>query len=207
MSAHFTYVRLGLEWGRTGQQALDVRLKALGRVFADAGCHIVGRFAPQLGWAADEATVLIEGSGDVADQAAAIDELTLQTPVLRSSTVGLFPTARPAGPLALKAGGVYVHRWFTVDTPTLDEFVSLSAEAWPDFEDRFDAQIFGLFRAGQSESDTAAGHTRLLLLTRYSGHGVWEASRDPTTAAMQIFARRQLLTRHTIAASSLLVGA
>ena len=207
MSAHFTYVRLGLEWGRAGQQALDARLKALGPVFADAGCRIVGRFAPQLGWAADEATVLIEGSGDTADQAAAIDELTLQAPVLRSSTVGLFPTARPAGPgaLVLKSGGVYVHRWFTVDTPTLDEFVSLSAEAWPDFEDRFDAQIFGLFTAEESESDTAAGHTRLLLLTRYGDHGVWEASRDPTTAAMQIFARRQLLTRHTIAASSLLV--
>ena len=29
--------------------------------------------------------------------------------------------------------------------------------------------------------------SRLLLITRYGDHGVWEASRDPTTEAMQIF--------------------
>jgi len=44
------------------------------------------------------------------------------------------------------------------------------------------------------------------LITRYADHGVWEASRDPTSEAMQIFARRQQLTRRSWAASTLLVS-
>ena len=70
---------------------------------------------------------------------------------------------------------------------------------------RFDTKIFGLFHANQTQTQTPFGHTRLLLLTRYASHGVWEDSRDPSTEAMVIFAQRQLLTRHTIASSSLLV--
>jgi hypothetical protein len=71
----------------------------------------------------------------------------------------------------------------------------------------FDARIFGLLKAEPSAEDHAAGVVRLLLLTRYASHGVWEESRDPTTEAMQIFARRQQLTRRTWAASTRLVPA
>ena len=86
-----------------------------------------------------------------------------------------------------------------------EEFVSLSAQAWPDFEAKFDARIFGLFEAEQSAADKAADEIRFLLITRYGDHGVWETSRDPATEAMRIFARRQALTRYTRAASTLLV--
>ena len=47
--------------------------------------------------------------------------------------------------------------------------------------------------------------TRVFLLTRYKDHGVWEASRDPSTTAMKAFARRQALTRVTWNASTLLI--
>jgi hypothetical protein len=100
---------------------------------------------------------------------------------------------------------VYVHRWFAVEAGAEDEFVQLSSQGWAHFETLFDARIFGLFRAETSEADRADGVTRLLLVTRYGDHGVWEASRDPTTEAMQIFIRRQQLTRRSWAASTRLV--
>ena len=84
----------------------------------------------------------------------------------------------------------------------MDEFVELSTQGWRDFEVRFDASIYGLFEAGRTPDDLDLGVLRLLLITRYGDHGVWEASRDPTSEAMQAFARRQALTRYSIAASS-----
>ncbi len=41
-------------------------------------------------------------------------------------------------------------------------------------------------------------------MTRYKDHGVWEASRDPTTEGMKTLMRRQAITRVTWAASTLL---
>lgn len=206
MSAAFTYLRLSIGQGRQAQQDLDARLQALApRLQADGG-RLVGRFTAQLGWAANETAVLLQGIGQ--ESSKAVRELVDAVVVGAAEVTELTPTARPAqeGPLVLAPGGIYVHRWFTVETPDLERFVDLSARAWPDFEGRFDTQIFGLFRASESPAEAAAARTRLLLLTRYADHGVWEASRDPSTEAMQIFAQRQLLTRHTIASSSLLVA-
>ena len=87
----------------------------------------------------------------------------------------------------------------------MPEFLTLSTEGWRDFETRFDAHIFGLFTAERSSLDRQKGVTRLLLLTRYKDHGVWEASRDPSTAAMQAFQRRSAITKDTWNASTLLV--
>ncbi|HWA64000.1 MAG TPA: hypothetical protein VG939_21690 [Caulobacteraceae bacterium] len=167
---------------------------------AAAGGDVVAQFQPQLGWWANEAAVLAHG-GDLAPVEAAIAKEGLVVERHR-----LTPTARPRAEDRLIGGGVYVHRWFTVGAADVDEFVALSAEAWPSFETQFDAKIFGLFRAEPDAADAAAGQVRLLLLTRYGDHGVWEASRDPTTDAMQIFFRRQQLTRQTRACSTLLVG-
>ena len=114
-------------------------------------------------------------------------------------------TARPSASDRLKPGGIYVHRWFVIATPSLAEFVDLSTTGWRDFEARFDTNIFGLFTAEQTPQDKAAGQTRLLLLTRYRDHGVWEESRNPTTDAMAAFQRRQLITRDTWNVSTLLV--
>jgi len=102
-------------------------------------------------------------------------------------------------------GGVYVHNWFHIDADAVEAFVALSVEAWPDFETRFEARIFGLFLAEASETDLGQGARRLLLMTRYRDLGEWQASRDPTTEAMKTFARRRELTRVSLARSCLLI--
>ena len=116
------------------------------------------------------------------------------------------PTIRPADADRPATGGVYVHRWFAIEAGAETEFVALSSQGWAHFEMLFDAKIFGLFRAEPLAADRAQNVTRLLLITRYGDHGVWEASRDPSTEAMQILMRRQALTRRTWAASTRLVG-
>ena len=87
----------------------------------------------------------------------------------------------------------------------LNEFLALSQQGWGDFEARFDTKIFGLFTVERTTSDISLGGQRLLLITRYKDHGVWEASRDPSTAAMDAFRRRSAITRETWNASTLLI--
>ena len=71
---------------------------------------------------------------------------------------------------------------------------------------QFNHLLRALFQADRTAEDVARDQVRQLLLTRYRDHGVWEASRDPTSDAMQIFARRQAITRWTKGCSTLLAG-
>jgi hypothetical protein len=189
----YDYVRLTLARVPTPHQALAALLRGT--------ANVVGQFAPQFGWAGNEAVALLRRpDGEFARP--------LDAPGLIADAGGepLTPTLRPADDALPKAGGIYVHRWFEVDAGAADEFVELSGRGWERFEAQFDTQIFGLFRAGVSPADAESGVQRLLLLTRYADHGVWEASRGPTSEAMQIFARRAQLTRRSWAASTLLVA-
>jgi hypothetical protein len=186
----YDYARLTLARVPTPHQALAA--------FLSERAGVVGQFAPQLGWANNEAAVLLrDSSGEV-----------LEAPglVLGAKVERLTPTLRPVGDAPPLPGGIYVHRWFEVEAGAANEFVELSGRGWERFEAHFDTQIFGLFRADASPADAEAGVERLLLLTRYADHGVWEASRDPTSEAMQIFARRAQLTRRSWAASTILVN-
>jgi hypothetical protein len=187
----YDYAFLTLARVPTPHQALAAHLRG-------AAVKVVGQFAPQLGWANNEAAVL----------ARAIEPGALTVPnlVVQTKVESLTPTLRPADDAITQPGGVHVHRWFEVGAGDTDEFIELSGQGWQRFEAQFDTQIFGLFRAAPSVADREANLQRLLLITRYADHGVWEASRDPTSEAMQIFARRQQLTRRTWAASTLLVG-
>jgi hypothetical protein len=206
MAECFEYLSLTLERGRQPHRALAEALAKAAPALEACDARLLGQFSPQLGWAANEAAVLLRcGAG--------FDKDAAHTVVLKAEGVAggagqtLSLAARPGTADRLTHGGIHVHRWFTVGAADRDEFVQLSAQAWPDFEAKFDARIFGLFDAQQSAADLAVDEKRLLLITRYGDHGVWEASRDPTTEAMQIFARRQALTRFTRAASTLLVAA
>ena len=87
------------------------------------------------------------------------------------------------------------------------EFLKLSVEAWVDFEARFETQVFGLFAAEPSDEDIRDGARRLLLMTRYRDLAEWQKSRDPTTEAMKVFARRRELTRSSLARACVLVPA
>jgi hypothetical protein len=195
--AAYDYLTLTLKRGPAARAEFVKRLGASGLA---AGGKAVGLFVPQLGWEAAQAALLVE-RGDTA----ALQALAGAPEVISCEAHELAPTIRPTPGAVLKPGGIYVHRWFEVDGSTFDEFIALSAEAWPDFESRFDAQIFGLFDLTSARAGDTPGHRHLLLVTRYGSHGVWEDSRDPSTAAMQTFARRAMLTLSTRAASTLLV--
>ena len=190
-----------------------VRVKSGRDVFAklvsdlgELGGDLYGVFQPQLGFASNEAVVMTTG-GDVGKLLGDLDE------VVSVETQMLAPTLRPADTSSLyrdgwPKGGICVHRWFTVEAEGVDEFVALSGEAWESFEVNFDAQIAGLFRAERTQDDQVAGVERLLLLTRYGSHGVWEDSRNEAAdpEAWKRFLRRHALTRETTGRSSLLVA-
>jgi hypothetical protein len=167
------------------------------------GGEIIGVFTPQLGWDSNELAVLIrwsEGLGQPRD--AAIAGIGAAPQVAGFERHALGSTVRPRLEDQLKPGGIYVHRWFEIRSADREEFVRLSAEGWIDFERRFATNIFGLL----AETAPRAPTLKLLLLTRYADHGVWEASRDPTTDAMKSFQRRAQLTLSSRGCSTLLAG-
>lgn len=204
----YDYLFLDLDDAKSGATptkayAEFVRSRTAG--IAAAGGEVLGLFTPQLGWVARQAALLVRWGPNAKGRDREIAALIRDPTVRFGQRAHLEPTLRPGAADRPKPGGIYVHRWFVVETQKVPEFLTLSAEGWRDFEARFDTQIFGLFRAERSIDDKHARVTRLLLITRYGDHGVWERSRDPSTAAMAAFARRQVLTRDTWAASTLLV--
>ena len=164
---------------------------------------VLARFTPQLGWANDQSALLI---GRDAGEQGGLDEgaVSALTRTLGVEHHRLTATARPNDVSPPWPGGIYVHRWFIVPDANVPEFVELSVQGWRDFETRYDARIYGLFHSTSAEGGPGIGDRRLLLLTRYASHSVWEISRDPRTDAMATFRRRQALTRRTWAASTLL---
>jgi hypothetical protein len=188
----YQYFELHLGRERTAQATLA---KA---VYGALGDKAVAVFAPVLGFASDQALVLIDGE-------ASADAVLKGSGVVSAQRRRLTPTIRPTPGAQPMAGGVYVHNWFTIDGSGFDEFVKLSGDAWPDFESKFDARIYGLFAAEASPDDMQQGQRRLLLMTRYRDLGEWQKSRDPTTEAMKIFARRRELTRVSLARSCSLI--
>lgn len=184
----YDYFHLTLGRERAAQKALADHLRSDPKV--------VAVFAPLLGFASNEALVLARSGGSV-DGAPGVAGVQRHH---------LTPTLRPTEDVSPPPGGIYVHNWFTIDGDAAGEFVKLSGEAWPDFESRFDTQIYGLFLAAESEADRSQGARRLLLMTRYRDLGEWQASRDPSSAAMQVFARRRELTRTSLARACLVVA-
>lgn len=203
-SAVYDYLFLTLARGPAPHPALARLLTQIAPQLSAQSGEVVGQFAPQLGWSNTEAAVLVRWATGRRGDLAAITEPDL---VADSRIEPLFATIRPADDARPGPGGIYVHRWFEIEAEAADEFVGLSSQGWSTFETLFDARIFGLFRREPTDAERASGALRLLLLTRYGDHGVWEASRDPTTEAMQVFARRQQLTRRSWAASTRLVPA
>lgn len=176
----YDYFQLTVGRQRTGQKVLADHLHA--------DPQVVAVFAPLLGFASNTALVLARAGTDLEGAPGVVTQVDRLTPTLR-------PTADAAPP----ATGIYVHNWFTVDGEAVDEFVTLSGEAWPDFEDRFETKIYGLFLAAESAAERADGARRLLLMTNYRDLGEWQVSRDPSSAAMQVFAKRRELTRVSLA--------
>jgi hypothetical protein len=189
MTARYDYLTITLARGR--QPWADLSKAARGV----AG--VAGLFQGQLGFASNEAVVLLRDA-----PSDAVAALRAAPGVVALSSDGLTPTVRPADGKQLKRGGIYVHRWFTVDGDRVGDFISLSNRAWENFEGSYDTEIFGLFTAAPSDDDRRGGAGRLLLLTWYASHGVWEASRDQTRDPAGLFVQRHALTRSTVGKSS-----
>jgi hypothetical protein len=189
----YDYLELGVGREREAVALTAARLKA-------SAVLPVAVFSPLLGYPSNTVLALFPALEAEAAQTVARTE-----GVVSSVRTRLSATARPVAGAAPVPGGVYVHNWFHIDADAAEAFVALSVEAWPDFETRFEARIFGLFLAEASETDLGQGARRLLLMTRYRDLGEWQASRDPTTEAMKTFARRRELTRVSLARSCLLI--
>ncbi|HEX4184054.1 MAG TPA: hypothetical protein VHY34_12430 [Caulobacteraceae bacterium] len=198
--AVYDYVAFELPAGRAAWDSLrgQMRTAVVPAVRAAAG-QVLGVFFPQLGFAANEGALLVRWPEEAAADKASID---VPGATVRSRDQ-LRATLRPGDADAPKPGGIYVHRWFTVAPANVETFVGLSGQAWPSFEAGFDSNIFGLFRA---DAPAANGDARMLLLTRYADHGVWEASRQPAPTAREAFGSRHELTTSTIARSSILLS-
>jgi hypothetical protein len=180
MAARYDYLTITLERGRLPDFA-----KAAGGI---AG--VIGLFQGQLGFASNEMVLLSR-------DAPSLERLRAAPGVQAIDAEVLTPTVRPGDDAQLKRDGIYVHRWFTVDGDRVEDFVALSNKAWENFEGSYETEIFGLFTAAPRD-----GAGRLLLLTWYASHGVWEASRDQTRDPAGLFVRRHALTRTTIGRSS-----
>lgn len=206
-AAMYDYLFLDLEDapGSTPVRAFADVARARAPEIAAAGGEVLGLFTPQLGWVSRQAALLVRWGPGAKGRDKAVFALSRDKTVRNVQRAELEPTLRPAADERPQAGGIYVHRWFAVESKSVPEFLELSQQGWRDFEARFDSKIFGLFTAERSANDKRTGVTRLLLITRYGDHGVWETSRDPTTDAMAAFIKRQGLTRDTWAASTLFV--
>lgn len=189
----YNYYELRVGRERNAQRTLAEQ------VYAGGADGVLGVFAPLLGYASNEALVLT-------DERASSDAVLKGSGVAAAEWRRMSPTLRPHQGARPEAGGIYVHNWFTIDAEAFDEFVQLSGAAWMDFEAKFDARIYGLFAVEPQAGETASGSRRLLLMTRYSDLAEWQKSRDPTTEAMQIFARRRELTRVSLARACVLVA-
>ena len=198
----YAYLTVGLQRGRAAWQAFANHVTGPGAAAANgAGGELVGLFSPQLGFASNQAVILLRWPAGEAG----VEKLVGTDAVVISQIDVLTPTLRPREGQSLRDGGIYVHRWFTVDGDRVADFVDLSGRAWTNFEGAYDTEIFGLFTAAATAEDEALGQGRLLLLTWYASHGVWEASREQTVDPEGLFVKRNALTRSTIGRSSVRV--
>ena len=204
MPAHYDYLTFTLArgakaWADFAAHVRSVAAPAIER----AGGEVVGLFQGQLGFASNEAVMLLRWPTAQRDR---LRELDVAPGVVAMHPQKLTPTLRPADDAVLKRGGIYVHRWFTVDSDNAADFVALSGRAWAAFEGNYDTEIFGLFGAETTAEDLRTNAGRLLLLTHYASHAVWEGSREQTRDPQGAFAKRHELTRSTIGRSALVLS-
>ncbi len=182
----------------TVSRAPDAQRTAAAAIYAALGDRAVAIWSPLLGMPSDRLLVLAAHGAPARS--------ILQAPGVTGAAARdrLTPTLRPKDGATPAPLGVYVHNWFTIDD-TVDEFVRLSGEAWPDFEAAFETRIFGLFLAEASDADRAANGRRLLLMTGYRDLAEWQKSRNPQPTARAAFQRRRELTRVSLARACVLI--
>ena len=201
MAVGYEYLTYTLPRGRAGWTEFASYVRNTIAPALTSGVELLGLFSPQLGFASNEGVVFVRRGSS-----ASLPNVLLEPATAALTTHDrLHATVRPGVSDRLKQGGIYVHRWFCIDGERVEEFVDLSNRAWSGFEGAYDTEIFGLFRVEPNETDLAEGAARLLLLTWYKIHAVWEASREQAHDTKSLFAQRHQLTRATIGKSSVRV--
>jgi hypothetical protein len=201
--SHYDYLTFQLARGRQAWADFTAHVREIAApAIQGAGGEMIGLFQGQLGFASNEAVVLLRWPNANRDH---LRELDRAPAVVTMHPEKLTPTVRPADDKQPKRGGIYVHRWFTVDADSVADFVALSNRAWQNFESSYETEIFGLFTAEMTAADLREGAGRLLLLTYYASHAVWENSREQTNDPAGLFVQRHALTRSTIGRSSRLI--
>ena len=200
----YLFLSFAVDRARSAPRDFAGRLAEHKALVTNAGGELVGYFAQQLGWGSDEAALILRWPAEAPGREAAVAAVAADPALAAVRRDRLTPTLRP-GPTDLPpSGGIFVHRLFEIAAADKAEFVDLSGKAWGDFEGGFDSDIFGLFETAQTAAEARSGRQRMLLITRYADHGVWEASRQPSARAADLFARRHALTIRTSAASTVL---
>ena len=204
MVAHYDYLTFTLEcrqtiWRDFVSHIQDVATPAI----IAANGELLGLFQGQLGFASNAAVMVLRWTSGVHNRLHELDDAPGVTIMHEQK---LSPTVRPTDDGTLKSGGIYVHRWFTVDADRAADFVALSNQAWENFEGSYQTEIFGLFTAERTAQDLREGASRLLLLTYYASHGVWQGSREQTRDPNGLFVQRHALTRWTVGRSSHLIS-
>lgn len=192
MSATFVHHRI--EAAPRRWKALADRLN--GRLAGNASVY--GLWRSQIGRPRDEVqaiTVWPHGTtAATAERALLGDDVDVRD----VSSEAMVPTLRPTDTAPPTRQGNYAFRWFATPEPHWQEFLDLCAAAWPGFEEAYDSQVIGLWRAtgdrtgGGTDEATGAGRPgiRSLLLTRRPDLAMWERSKQPENAAEAIVRER-----------------
>ena len=173
-----------------------------------AGANFYGLWVSQIGMAMNEGTLLICWPNNAPDPSS-VDLITsLSDDITNATSTILHPTVKPTNDAPPKQTGVYMHRWFTVNETDWDEFLQLSADAWPDFEAATGATVIGFWRPASNGTEEVTA----LLVTHYPSMAAWEASRGPNTTseqaseAWQAFVRRHEMTQSMTATAMELIS-
>ncbi len=196
-----TYCYLHLRGQGRDTADLRTRLSELAGAWRQKGISLWGVWEGLFGVASNELIVIAAAAGERAEEEF-IEPLSGQPHTLQDVRL-LVPTVRPDGTAPCELPGLYVFRFFDVDTADMDEVAGLSRQAWETFEnsDAYRSQPQGLFRP----ADRSVTSGRMLLVTWYDGLDSWQTSRRPAPEAMENFQRRRMLTRGTVALATRLV--
>lgn len=113
--------------------------------------------------------------------------------VQRSSATIMVPTLRPKTTKPPVIQGNYAFRSFETPKENFEEFLKLSEDAWPSFENSYDSQVIGLWRLADNQNKNIL----TLLLTRRPDLSMWERSKIPRTPE-EIITRQKLSRRYDL---------
>jgi hypothetical protein len=200
---YFNYATIttsGNSW-RSWEQVL--RENGIAKLTAGGG-QLYGVWSPLFGLASNQVVLMTSWSEQEGVMQQVTGTLMAVEGIVHVDHHMVVPTVRPTTGAFPHKPGLYVHRWFLLDSRHVDEAVALSATAWESFEHTFEVEIIGFFRTVEPQTELA----ELMLLNWYPNLAAWEKSRHAELApeARKQFVRRRELSQVTRAIATSLEG-